>query len=158
MEKEQGLGFLCRVLDEREEFVVDRERNVCDLVLSVGNVSVSKERLWQCNLQGNDVLNICSSFSYYFAIEQTLSFPEFVEWCTSNYSPSERVVMSHTTSKIFCKVDAKSIRGIINLPDSFPDNCESLNESILVEMYKSCKNEIRCQFLSNILKEGQSLE
>ena len=81
MEKEQGLGVLCRVLDEREEFVVDREINVCDHVLSVGNVSVSKERLWQCNLQGYDVLNICSSFSYYFPIEQTLPFPEFVEWC-----------------------------------------------------------------------------
>ena len=64
MEKEQGLGVLCGVLDEREEFVVDRERNVCDPVLSIGNVSISKERLWQCNLQGNDVLNICSSFSY----------------------------------------------------------------------------------------------
>ena len=25
-------------------------------------------------------------------------------------------------------------------------------------MYKSCKTEVRCQFLSNILKEGQSLE
>ena len=43
MEKEHGLGVLCRVLDEREEFVVDRERNVCDPILSVGNVSVSKE-------------------------------------------------------------------------------------------------------------------
>ena len=46
MEKEQGLGVLCRVLDEREEVVVDRERNVCDPVLSVGSVSVSKEQLW----------------------------------------------------------------------------------------------------------------
>ena len=46
MEKEQGLGLLCKVLDEREEVVVNRERNVCDLVLSVGSVSVSKEQLW----------------------------------------------------------------------------------------------------------------
>ena len=46
MEREQGLGVLSRVLDENEEFVVDRDRNVCDLVLSIGNVSVSKERLW----------------------------------------------------------------------------------------------------------------
>ena len=158
MEREQGLGVLSRVLDEREEFVVYRDRNVCDPVLSVGNVSVSKERSWQCNLQGNDVLNIYSSFSYYFAIEQTLLFPEFVEWCASSYSPSERVIMRHTTSKILCKVDAKAIHGIINLPDSFPDYCESLNESVLVEMYKSCKTKIRCQFISSILKEGQSLE
>ena len=50
MEKEQDLGVLCRVLAEREGFVVDREINVCDPVLSFGNVLVSKERLWQCNL------------------------------------------------------------------------------------------------------------
>ena len=158
MEREKGLGVLSRVLDEREEFVVDRDRNVCGPILSIGNVSVSKEWLWQCNLQGNDVLSFCKSFSYYFAIEQTLLFPEFVEWCASSYSPSERVIMIHTTSKIICKIDAKSIRGILNLPDSFPDNCEFVNEPILAKMYKSCKTKIRCGFLSSIHKEGQSLE
>ena len=66
--------------------------------------------------------------------------------------------MSHTTLKILCKVDAKSIHGIINLPDNFPDNCESLNEPVLVKMYKSCKTEVRCQFISSILKDGESLE
>ena len=50
MEKEQGLGVLCRVFDETEDFFVDRERNICDPILSVGNVSVSKKQLWQCNL------------------------------------------------------------------------------------------------------------
>ena len=39
-----------------------------------------------------------------------------------------------------------------------PMYCESLNESVLVEMYKSCKTEVRCQFLSSTLKDGQSLE
>ena len=50
MEKKQGLGVLNRVLDEREEFVVDRDINVYDPVFSIGNVSVSKARLWQYNL------------------------------------------------------------------------------------------------------------
>ena len=66
--------------------------------------------------------------------------------------------MSHTMSKILCKVDEKAVRGILNLPDNFPDNRESLNESVSVEMYKSCKTEVRSQFLSSILKDGQSLE
>ena len=138
--------------------MVDRDKNVYDPVLSVKNVSVSKERLWQYNLQGNDVLSVYKSFSYYFTIEQTLPFPEFVEWCSSGNSPSKRVIMSHSTSKILCNIDAKTIRGVLNLPDSFPDNCESMNESVLVEIYKSCKTEIRCEFLSSILDEGQSLE
>ena len=47
MEKEQSSGILCRVLDEREEVVIDRERNVFDPILSVCSVSASKEHLWQ---------------------------------------------------------------------------------------------------------------
>ena len=45
MEREQGLGVVSRVLDEKEEFVVDRDINVYDPALSVGELSVSKERL-----------------------------------------------------------------------------------------------------------------
>ena len=33
-----------QVVDDREEFLVDRDRNVCDPFLSVGSVSVSKEK------------------------------------------------------------------------------------------------------------------
>ena len=46
MDKEQSSGILCRVLDEREEVVIDRERNVFDPIMSVCSVSVSKEHLW----------------------------------------------------------------------------------------------------------------
>ena len=56
-------------MDEREEVIVDRERNVCDPIMLFCSVSVSKEHLWQYTLQGNDILNVCSSFLYYFAIE-----------------------------------------------------------------------------------------
>ena len=158
MEKEQGSGVLCRVLDEREEVVVDSQRNVCDPILSVCSVSVWKEHLWQYNSQGNDILNVCSSFLYYFAIEQTLPFPEFVEWCANSYSSFERVIMSPTTSKILCRVDAKTIHGILSLSDNFPNSCESLNGQVLNELYKNCRTEVRCQFLSSILKDGQTLE
>ena len=50
MEKEKGLEGLNRVLDEREEYMVDRDRSVYDPFLSVGNVSITKERLWQYSL------------------------------------------------------------------------------------------------------------
>ena len=33
-----------------------------------------------------------------------------------------------------------------------------MNESILAELYKSCISEVRCKFLSSILKEVQSLD
>ena len=48
--KNQSSGVLCRDLDEREEAVIDRERNVFYPILSVCNISVSKERLWKYRL------------------------------------------------------------------------------------------------------------
>ena len=116
---------------------------MCDPFLSIGSVLVSKDRLWQYNSQGNDVLNVCKSFLYYFAVEQTLHFPEFAEWCAVNYSPSQRIIVSQSTSQILCKINAKFIRENLNLPYSYPDSLEPVNESILVELYKSSGTEVR---------------
>ena len=66
--------------------------------------------------------------------------------------------MSRSTSKILCRIDAKAIRGFLNLLDNYPDSGESVNESVLAEVYRNCKTEVRCKFLSGILNEGQSLE
>ena len=66
--------------------------------------------------------------------------------------------MSHKTSKILCRINVKSVHGMLSLPDSFPVNFESFNEQVLIELYKNCKTEVRCQFLSSILKVGQLLE
>ena len=150
-------GSSC-IVDDREDYLVDRDRGVCDLFLSIGSVTVSKERLWHYNSQGNDVLNVCKSFLYYFALEQTLHFLEFVEWCAVNYSPSKRIIVRHSTSRILYKINAKVIYKNLNFLDSYPDQHEPVNESILAELFKSCETEVCCQFLSNILKEGQSLD
>ena len=124
----QGYGH---IVDDREDYLVDRDRGVRDPFLSIGSVSVSKERLWHYNSQGNDVLNFCKSFLYYFAIEKTLHFPEFTEWCAVNYSPSQRIIVSHSTSWILRKISAKVIHENLNLPDSYPDQREPVNELIL---------------------------
>ena len=89
-----------QVVDDREEFLVDRHRGVCDPFLSTRSVSGSKEKLWSYHSQGNDVLNVCKSFLYHFALELTLHFPEFAEWCAVNYSPSQRIIVSRFASKI----------------------------------------------------------
>ena len=122
MDQGKGLQIFGQVVDDREEFLVDRDRGVCDPFLSIGSVSVSKEKLWYCNSQGNDVLNVCKSFLYYFSIEQTLHFPEFTEWCAINYSPSQRIIVSHSTSRILCKVDDIVMRE--NLSSLFM-NCQA---------------------------------
>ena len=49
MDKGKDLQGFNHILDEIEEYLVDRDRGVCDPFLSVGSVSVSKEILWQYN-------------------------------------------------------------------------------------------------------------
>ena len=120
-----------RVIDDKEDYIVDRDRGVCDPFLSIGSVSVSKEILWYYHPQGNNVLNVCKSFLYYFALEQTLHFPEFAEWCAIKYSPSQRIIISQSTSRILCKVNATVIRENLSLPENYPDSREIVNESIL---------------------------
>ena len=44
------------------------------------------------------------------------------------------------------------------MPNSYPENREPVNESILTELYKSCDKEVCCNFLSSVLKKGQSLD
>ena len=48
MDKEGELQS-SHVIDDREQYLVDRDRDVCDPFLSVGSVSVSKETLWYYN-------------------------------------------------------------------------------------------------------------
>ena len=70
---------------------------------------------------------------YYFSVEKTMYYPEFVEWCVNNYSPIERVIMSKNTTKILCQVNEKFIRDVQNVPKIFPVNIESLGEETMVQ-------------------------
>ena len=94
MEEASSSVSLWKFLDRKEEVIVDRDGNVFDPIFSVCRISQSKEQLWSFKSQGRDVLNAWNSFMYYFSIEQTLYYPEFVEWCVNNYSPTERVIMN----------------------------------------------------------------
>ena len=68
MEKGQDSIILYKLLDSKEEVIVDREGNIFDLVLSICSISPSKEWLWEFKTQGNDVLNVVGSFLYHFPI------------------------------------------------------------------------------------------
>ena len=44
------------------------------------------------------------------------------------------------------------------MPENYPVNRESINESVLAEFYNNFETKNRYHFLSSILKEGQSLD
>ena len=48
MDQQSEASVSGRVLDGREEFLVDRHRGVYDPFVSTGSVAGSKDRLWSC--------------------------------------------------------------------------------------------------------------
>ena len=112
--------LLCKVLDVKEEILFDKEGNIFYPNISVGIVSHSKERFWELNSQGEDVLNVHSSFLYNLYIQHTLHFLEFVEWCVNKYSFTERVIMNSGSTKILCEFNAIVFREVLILPENFP--------------------------------------
>ena len=95
---------------------------------------------------------------YYFSVKQTLHYPEFVEWCVNNYSPTERLIMNKNTTRILCQVNENVIHKVLNVPKIFPENTKALREETLVQVYRECMYEIKNSFLTGILKVGNVVE
>ena len=87
-------------------------------------------------------------FSVLFLYRANLYYPEFVEWCVSNFSPTERVIMNKNATIILCQVNAKFIRLVLNVPEIFIVNTEALSEESMVQVYREFKSEIKNSFLS----------
>ena len=85
-----------------EEFIEDKNSEIFDTILLNDNVETTKNKLKIHKDQGIDTHGVFSSYFFYFSVEQTPNCLEFIEWCASNYSPSEGVIMDASRSKCFC--------------------------------------------------------
>ena len=88
-----------------EEVFEDKYCEVFATILAINSVDSLKNKLKVLKDQGTDVNRVFCSYFHFFTIEQTLNFPEFVNWCANNYSSSERVIMDVAKSKIICPVN-----------------------------------------------------
>jgi hypothetical protein len=158
MESTRNLFFLCKNLDEKEESIVDKEGDIFDPILSVSSISESKNKLVALEIENYDVLSSARASISRFCQEQTCHFPEFVSWCATNYSHTKRVIVAFDGSKILCRVNSQVIRDSLGLFHPFPQNFVSFDEVELTRVYKECSLETKNEFLSKILKPGQSIE
>ena len=102
-----------------EEFLEDKYFEIFDTILLNDNVETAKNKLKILKDQGIDTCGVFSSYFFYFFVEQTQNCPEFVEWCASNYSPSEGVIMDASRSKIFCLINSLVIQNTLLIPTDF---------------------------------------
>ena len=89
-----------------EEALEDKDSVVFDTILLNDSVEAAKRNLKTLQQQGHDTHGVLGSYFFYFFVEQTPSYPKFVEWFINNYSPSEGVIMDGYRSKILCPISS----------------------------------------------------
>jgi hypothetical protein len=65
-------------LDINEEYIVDREGDIFDPVLSIGNISKLKNKLVGLDVENMSILNMARLSILPFYQEQSYYFPEFI--------------------------------------------------------------------------------
>ena len=76
-----------------EKSFEDKNGEIVDTILRNETFETTKNRLKVLKDQGNDIRGVFKSFFYFFSVNQTPNCHEFVEWCVSNYSETEGVIM-----------------------------------------------------------------
>ena len=89
-----------------EDALEDKDFEIFDTILLNDNVETSKIKLKILQDEGTDTHRVFSPYFFYFFVEQTPNFPDFIEWCASNYSPSENVIMDASRSNIFYPINS----------------------------------------------------
>ena len=84
-----------------EELFEDKDAEVFDTILLKGPIDVVKQKLKLLKDHGTYIHNVYPSYFHYFTTDETLNCPEFIDWCSINYSYSQRLVMDTTSSKSY---------------------------------------------------------
>ena len=115
-----------------EESLEDKDSEVFDAILLNDSVEATESKLKIVQQQGIDSHGVFSSYFFYFSIEQTPSFPKFIEWCVNNYSPSEGFVMDTSKANMLCPVTFLIVRDALLIPSEFAQmSIEYKEEDIL---------------------------
>ena len=99
------------------------------------NVEHAKKKLKVLKDQGINTHGVFSSYFFYFSVEQTPNYLDFVEWCSSNYSPSKGVIMDASRSKILCPINLLVIQNTMNIPADFTQTSKEYKEENILQFF-----------------------
>ena len=102
--------------------------------------------------QGTDIHNLYQCYFHFFSTDQTLNYPEFVDWCADNYSLSKRLIMYVTSSKIPCPVNSLVIIKSLLVPDEFTLKSKDYNEESIIQCFSESVVEKKREFLKKCFK------
>ena len=122
-----------KLLDPDEKHLTDSLAGVFESKLIRGSVSQCKQTINHNPL--TNPLKLTVSMCQ-FTIESVFPFPEFIEWCVSNSSKSEREIMNSSDSKVLCHVNLQSISEVFSIPEYDDDLIEQFSELSCLELVR----------------------
>ena len=95
-------------------------------------IETSKNKLKILKDQGSGTCGVFKYCFYFFSVDQTPNFPEFVKWCVGNYSKAEGVVMNKPKSRILFPIQASVFyKALFVLGDFFQSSQEYKEENVI---------------------------
>jgi hypothetical protein len=96
-----------------EQYMVANEEALIDQDLDVFNAEITISPIYVSRSNLSDKVEICISFLeavqatiFPYAIEIAFPFPEFIGWCTEQYSHEERVIVNKQGFEFLCRVES----------------------------------------------------
>jgi hypothetical protein len=96
-------------LTSNKESLIDRDSDVFDIELTIFPISVSRANMSDNVGKQIPFIKAFQASIVPYVIEVAFSFPEFIGWCTEQYSHEEKVVLNKLGSGVMCRVDSPSI-------------------------------------------------
>jgi hypothetical protein len=135
-----------------EEALIDRDSDVFDTEITISPISMSRANLSDNVGKQIPFLEAVQATIVPYVVEVTFPFPEFIGWCAEKYSQEEKVVLNKQGSEVLCRVESLSIRGALDIPESFSAVSEPFEEENIIMVYRECPSEVKDLFLQTIVK------
>ena len=112
----EELGVSCQKV---EKIFEDKNDEVSDTILLNETIEMDKNKLKILKDKGSDTHGVFRYFFYFFSVDQTPNFHEFIEWCANNYSAAQEVIMDKPKSRILFPIHAFVICKTLSVRDDF---------------------------------------
>ena len=107
--------------------------------------------------QGSDTRGIFRYFFYFFSVDQTPNFPEFVERRANNCSAAEEVIMDEPKSRVLFHIHASVILKTLSVPDDFVHLSQEYKEENIIHFFQESATESKEAILRSCSKPNSEV-
>ena len=141
-----------RVNDPNQEILIDHQWEISDPILTCSSQDALPLQFFSYLDEFANRFHIWDFGLPLAIVPQVLHYPELVEWCTEQYSPENRSILTYETNQIFLTITKEDIIKTLGLQDTnlIERNSATLSEEILVQKFSSYTPSEQLDFVQSL--------